>query len=89
VLYNFGDQPVAGTLAVDTLPSDWSIELDTTTLHLEPGERRPVNARFLALPSAPDPTDDSWIRLRGAFPLQPQPVVAFRCRLAPESSTQP
>ena len=81
VLYNFSTQPLEGTLAVDALPSGWSFKIESATLRLEPGERLSLNALFLAQPSTATAkvTSDGWITLRGAFPLDSQPVVAFRC----------
>ncbi|MCL4179147.1 MAG: hypothetical protein KJ072_15575 [Verrucomicrobia bacterium] len=79
VAYNFGPTTARGTLTADGLPSGWTFRLATSEVQLAPGERRELQATFLAAPVSTESDADGWLRLRGDFGSLGSAVVAFRC----------
>ncbi|MCP4455717.1 MAG: hypothetical protein GY809_30015 [Planctomycetes bacterium] len=78
-VYNFGDQPVRGTLVVSHSPSDWTLSPRQWTVTLEPMARRRLPLTLIK-PVVPfSATSDNWIKVTGNFGPDEQPVLAFRC----------
>jgi hypothetical protein len=78
-IYNFGDRPAEGTLAVELLPEGWSLNFQGHAISLAPGQRQIIEAEFMVPPSPLLSSAGDWIRVRGDFLPHSNPVVAFRC----------
>ncbi len=78
-VYNFGDQPVQGTIAVAHCPSGWTLSPKQWTVTCNPMERQQLRAHLIK-PAVPfSESSDNWIKLQGNFGHEEQPVLAFRC----------
>lgn len=76
--YHFGEEPVTGTLAVESAPEGWTVTLESEPLRLEPMARRPVALRVRIPSKGRAGVMGDWIRLRGDFGDAGRPVLAFR-----------
>jgi hypothetical protein len=77
--YNFGEQPVKGSVVLKDIPLGWRLSSDQWDLELKPMERDTVSLKFVVEAGEGDKvTEDGWIKIQGRFGLQTKPVVAFR-----------
>jgi len=78
-LYNFGDQPVRGKVAVTHSPSEWTLTPRQWTVTLKPMERRRLTLVLTKPQTLSAEPSDNWIKLQGDFDGEEQAVLAFRC----------
>jgi hypothetical protein len=78
-LYNFGGQPVCGTIAAASAPAGWRVSVPREPLSLRPMERLVVAAR-VAFPTnaGREAVFGAPVTLRGAFGRAGEPVLSFR-----------
>ncbi len=77
-VYNFSEQPVAGTVAVAKAPDNWHVELASKRLELEPMARQRIPASVTLPAGGSELVDGGWIHVRGDFGETGQTVLAFR-----------
>jgi hypothetical protein len=77
-VYNFGRQPVSGTLAVEEAPQGWQLRIPADSIRIDPLDRRPVPATVTAPATGRELLRGTWIKLRGDFGDAGRPVLAFR-----------
>ncbi len=78
-VYNFGQEPIQGTVTVSHCPSGWTMSRKQWTVTLAPMERRQLKMH-LTKPDVPfSESSDNWIKLEGNFGHEEKPVLAFRC----------
>jgi len=78
-VYNFGDKPIRGTIAVSHCPSFWKLSPRQWNVTLKPMERKRLNLRLVKPNNSSTESSDNWIKLKGDFGAEEQPVLAFRC----------
>lgn len=85
-LYNFGNQPVCGTVAVASAPSGWRVSLPRHPLELRPMERLVVAARVsFPMNAGREAVFGAPVTLRGAFGAAGEPVLSFRLACAQDA----
>lgn len=82
-IYNFSDLPAKGVVKVEHIPEGWTLTPNQWELNLESQTRTPMEAKLLAPKREFAKNSDCWIKLRGDFGEQGQPILAFRLISAP------
>ena len=80
--YNFGSQPLTGSISVQAAPDRWRFEVSDQPVRIEPLQRVPIEASVTIPARGGGLFAGAWIRLRGDFAAGGKPVLAFR--LAPD-----
>ncbi|MCP4644121.1 MAG: endo-1,4-beta-xylanase [bacterium] len=81
-VYNFGDGPVTGSLALDRAPKRWHVNVPDTQVTLAPLERKQVMLQVVVAENGRDAVSGGWIRISGQFDGVGEPVLAFRLAVA-------
>lgn len=77
-VYNFAEQPVSGTLAVEDVSPGWKVQLKSEPVRVDPMGRQKVPASVTIPSSGLNLLAGAWIKLRGDFGPMGRPVLAFR-----------
>ncbi len=77
-VYNFGQQPVSGTLTAEEAPANWQVRVAAEPVQIDPLGRQRVQATVTMPPTGRDLLSGSWIKIRGDFGDAGRPVLAFR-----------
>ncbi len=77
-IYNFGDKPTSGTLAVEAAPDGWKVDVPRKPIQLAPMDRKRLSVTAAFSASARGLLGGQWIKLRGDFGDAGRPVLAFR-----------
>ena len=76
--YNFSDQEVSGTIAIEKIPAGCQVQPDRWDVCLAPMARQKLPARFKIAGDTNTNSANPWIKLRGEFGSAGRPVLAFR-----------
>lgn len=77
-VYNFGDHAIDGTVQVERLPKDCSMQPGQWHVKLRPMQRQELTANVTIAAKLDKNTDAAWFTLKGDFGARDQPVVSFR-----------
>ncbi len=79
-IYNFGKQPLHGTIRLLSLPPGWTVSLRQRTVQLQPKAMKRLSLSLRAPTRAPNVSGDGWITYQAVFSPTETDTLAFRVK---------